>query len=138
MTRKKLAINLVAGIMDIVNIFLLSGSGIFIIMASVMTMDTGASDETYVLIGLFYIASMIMAIAGLVLHIVALVQSKKVGISITGHVLGIVAYGVYIVSLAILGLPAIIVLVIAAIFTLMQKNVDPFADNEDGWGESSF
>ena len=63
-----------------------------------------------------------MAGVGLVLHIIGLVQSKKNGISIVGHVLGVVSYGVFLMSIAF-ALPAFVLLILASVFTLMQKNI---------------
>lgn len=63
-----------------------------------------------------------MTFIGVVLHIVALIQSKKAGISIVGHVLGIIGNGLFLLTM-LLALPSFILLILSAVFTLMQKNV---------------
>lgn len=117
MLKKKLKINNAAGIVDIVNAVLVSVSWIVVLGAAVDEANAGGSS-TVGTASFFYI----MAGVGLVLHIIGLVKSKKVGISITGHVIGIVGCGVFLMSIAF-ALPAFVLLILAAVFTLMQKNI---------------
>ena len=117
MLKKKLKINNAAGIVDIVNAVLVSVSWIVVLGAAVDETNAGGSS----IVGtasFFYI----MVGVGLVLHIIGLVQSKKNGISIIGHVIGIVGCGVFLMSIAF-ALPAFVLLILAAVFTLMQKNI---------------
>lgn len=117
MLKKKLKINNAAGIVDIVNAVLVSVSWIVVLGAAVDEANAGGSS-TVGTASFFYI----MAGVGLVLHIIGLVQSKKSGISIIGHVIGIVGCGVFLMSIAF-ALPAFVLLILAAVFTLMQKNI---------------
>ena len=112
MLKKKLKINNAAGIVDIVNAVLVSVSWIVVLGAN------AGGSSTVGTASFFYI----MAGVGLVLHIIGLVQSKKNGISIIGHVIGIVGCGVFLMSIAF-ALPAFVLLILAAVFTLMQKNI---------------
>ncbi|MEF9935281.1 MAG: hypothetical protein RR789_08405 [Clostridium sp.] len=64
---------------------------------------------------------LLIALAGLVLHIVAFVKSKKAGISNTGNILGIIANAIYLLLGMLLAFPAMVLSILAAIFTLKQK-----------------
>ena len=117
MLKKKLKINNAAGIVDIVNAVLVSVSWIVVLGAAVDEANAGGSS-TVGTASFFYI----MVGVGLVLHNIGLVQSKKNGISIICHVIGIVGCGVFLMSIAF-ALPAFVLLTLAAVFTLMQKNI---------------
>lgn len=117
MLKKKLKINTTSGIVDIVNAVLVSISWVVVLGVAVDEANAGGSS-TVGTASFFYI----MAGVGLVLHIIGLIKSKKNGISIVGHVLGIVGCGVFLMSIAF-ALPAFVLLILSAVFTLMQKNV---------------
>lgn len=116
MLKKKLKINTASGIVDIVNAVLVSVS--WVVLGAAVDEANAGGSSTVGTASFFYI----MAGVGLVLHIIGLIISKKSGISIVGHVLGIVGCEVFLVSIA-LALPAFVLLILAAVFTLMQKNV---------------
>lgn len=115
--KRKLSINVAAGIVDIVMAVLIMVSWFAVITAAVGDAATG-SHATGGVGTFFYICAAIV----LILHIIALVKSRKAGISIVGHVLGIVGMGCFLLTM-ILALPAFVLAILAAIFTLMQKNV---------------
>jgi hypothetical protein len=115
--KKKLSINLATGIVDIVMAVLIMVSWFAVITAAVG--DAAAGTHATGGVGtFFYICAAIV----LVLHIIALVKSRKAGISIVGHVLGIVGMGCFLLTM-FLALPAFVLAILAAVFSLMQKNV---------------
>ena len=116
--KTKLKINTASGIVDIVNTVLVAMSW-FVVLFSAVDEATGGESSTTGSASFFYVAVGV----GLVLHIIGLVKSKKVGISITGHILGIVGSGLFLFSMAF-ALPTFVLLILSSIFTLMQKNVD--------------
>ena len=73
----------------------------------------------------------LLVIAGLVVNIIALMQSQKEGISTTGQILGIVGCVVFAVFPILTAWPAAILMVLAAIFTLKQKNVAVNTDHTE-------
>ncbi|BBD15640.1 hypothetical protein [Melissococcus plutonius] len=79
----------------------------------------GATQSTatffYVMVGI-----------GLILHLIAISKSKKAGISIIGHILGIIGCALFVCTM-LLALPSFILLILAAVYTLMQKNSDNFS-----------
>ena len=84
----KLKINAWAGIFDIVaSVFYLVGPFMGISVAMSEAFD-GAAPSSSSAFGSF---ALCFALAGLILHIVALVKSKKANISLTGNILGIIA-----------------------------------------------
>ena len=119
--KKKLGINTAAGIVDIVGAVLYLVA-LFVIVGAAINEVVGTTGEgsTQTIATVF----MLFAIVGVVLHIVGLVQSKKVNLKITGHILGIVGHGIYVLLSALMGWAAMILCILAAIFTLMQKPVD--------------
>ncbi|QNQ80350.1 transporter [Lactobacillus sp. PV034] len=123
----KLKINTWTGILDIVNCVLFAVSW-FVIFGTAFS-DTMNHGNATTPTAVFFYA---MAWAGVALNIVALVRSKKVGISITGPVLGIIGSALFGVT-ALLAFPALVVLIIAAVFTMMQrpakKNNNPTQEN---------
>jgi len=122
--KDKLTINIVAGIFAII-------SAIVVIFYNIALWGTAIADVTggivtegdYLMIGLWLILLIVFAIISLVLHIVGLVQSKKNGIAISGHVLGIVASAVIFVTLTFLSIISVVLYALAAIFTIIQKKV---------------
>ena len=114
---KKLGINTSAGILDIVNTILAATSW-FVIGFAALGEVGGAEGATGGAAMFYYI---FMGI-GLVLHIIGLLKSRKAGISITGHILGIIGTGVFLLSPA-LALGTFVLLIIAAVFTLKQTPV---------------
>lgn len=115
---KKLGINVAAGILDIINTILVGLSWFVVGTAAVgEALDDSAAVTSGVAI-IFYG----MVGIGLIVHIVALVMSKKVGISITGHVVGIIGCALFLFTM-LLALPAFVLLIIAAVFSLKQSPV---------------
>jgi len=120
MEKTKLKINTAAGILDIINAILFISSWFIVFTAAVGdAFSGGTGSSAYAAGGFFYI----MAAIGLVLHIMGLVKSKKVGISIVGHILGITGCGIFLLAM-LFAFPAMVLMILAAIFTLMQKNVE--------------
>lgn len=111
----KLKINTWTGILDIVNCVLFAISW-FVIFGTAFSDAMGNSNATAPTAVFFYI----MAWAGVALNIIALVRSKKAGISITGPILGIIGSALFGIT-ALLAFPALVVLIIAAVFTMLQR-----------------
>ncbi|MBS4174209.1 transporter [Bacillus sp. FJAT-49736] len=117
--KRKLKINVLAGIFDIINAFMIMISwGVVLFAAVGEAAANGSGHVTGGVAAVFYV----IAIIGLILHIVGLVQSKKARISIVGHILGIIGCGCFVITMA-LAFPAFVLVVLAAIFTLRQKNL---------------
>lgn len=114
----KLKINIWTGVLDIVNCILFVFSWFFIAAASF----SDAFNKTHSLSGtaaFFYI----FAVFGLILNILAFFKSKKVNISVVGPVLGIIGNVLFLFG-AILAFPAIILLIIAIVFTFLQRSTN--------------
>lgn len=117
----KLKINTAAGTFDIVNTILVAFSWVIVLLSGINKSTvtahtvTGTSSLSSSTAIFFYV----MLGIGLILHIVGLIQSKKADISITGHVLGIIGCGLFLLSM-IFALPTFILLILAAIYTLKQ------------------
>ncbi|KRL53154.1 hypothetical protein [Furfurilactobacillus rossiae] len=111
---QKLKINMWAGILDIINCVLFAMSW-FVIFGAAFSDAAAGTHATSGAGAFFYI----LAWAGVVLNIVALVQSRRHNISIVGSVLGIIGSALFGFT-AILAFPAIVVLIIAAVFVMMQ------------------
>ena len=125
-TVKKLTLNNVAGFFAVLNVVVLTFYNIFfwrLVMDEINFGSLGPTETQFAMLGLFIFLLFALTIATLVLHIVGIVQSKKHGISITGHVLGLVGVGITILSVTIFSIVSIILFLLAAIFSFMQKNV---------------
>ena len=114
-TKNKLAFNTGVGIFSIINVIVLT-------IYNALLFGT---THNYTLLGFFVIIIFASMIAALVLYIIGLSRSKKQGISIAGHVLGIIGAGITLLTLTFLSGLTIILFVLAAIFILGQKNVQP-------------
>lgn len=120
----KLKINTIMGTTDII-MAILTFVAPFLIIGSAFDESfnnfgtTGVEGQTSAIATFF----LLCALASLIGHIVALVKSKKVSISITGHVLGIVGASIYLFFGALLSLPTMILYILGAVFTLKQKAV---------------
>jgi len=66
---------------------------------------------------------LIFGVISLALHIYGRIVSKKAGISTTGHILGIIAASLFAFIGAIMFIPSMVLYILAAIFTLKQKNM---------------
>ena len=110
----KLKINMWTGILDIVNCVLFAMSW-FVIFGAAFSDATTGGNSTSGAGAFFYI----MAWVGVVLNIIALVRSKKANISIVGPILGIIGSALFGVTAA-LAFPALVVLIIATVFTMLQ------------------
>ncbi|MFD1901725.1 transporter [Enterococcus termitis] len=117
MEKTKLPINLYAGILDIINAVLVA--------LSWLILGTAFLGELAGVSGSVSITSLLVygvIATGLALHIVGLIQSRKAGISIVGHILGVIAAGLFLLTM-FLALPSFILFILSAVFTLIQKNV---------------
>ena len=108
---KRLKINIVAGIIDIVGTFLYFFS---LFLIGTFSGAEGASDSTEFLMTFLLIFSII----AIVFHIVALIQSKKVHIRLIGNSFGIIGHGIYLICGTFLGWLAMIFTVLSAVFVL--------------------
>ncbi|GKT02507.1 transporter [Furfurilactobacillus entadae] len=111
----KLKINMWTGILDIINcvLFTISWPVIFGTAFSDSFSGTNVTSGTAIV---FYSIAWI----GVILNIVALVLSRKHSISITGPVLGIIGSALFGLT-AFLAFPALVVLIIGTVYTLMQR-----------------
>ena len=117
----KLKINTWAGIFDIVaSVFYLVGPFMGFSVAVSEAFD-GAAPGSSSAFGSF---ALCFALVGLILHIVALVISKKVNISLTGNILGIIAHAIVFVLGLLFAFPAMVLSILSAVFTLKQKQVE--------------
>lgn len=119
MKKNRLALNTWTGVLDIVNcvLFAVSWPIIFGTAFSDATSGGNATDGA----ATFFYA---MAWIGVALNIWALVQSKKHGISLVGSVLGIIGNALFGLTAA-MAFPALVVLIIAAVFIMLQKPATP-------------
>ena len=108
MKKNRLKLNTWTGILDIINCVLFTVSW-FVIFGEAFSEGTTNSGD-------FFYA---MAWIGVVVNVIALVQSKRHGISLVGSVLGIIGSALFGLSGA-LAFPAIVVLIIAAVFIMLQ------------------
>ena len=117
----KLNINTWAGIFDIVaSAFYLAGPLMGFSVAITAAFDVAAAGSSLT----FGSFALCFALAGLILHIVALVKSKKANISLTGNILGIIANAIVLVLGLLLAFPAMVLSILSAVFTLRQKQVE--------------
>ncbi len=117
---KKLGINTAAGVLDIIAsiVYFLA---IFILVGSAIEegFTTGQTSGTETMRNIL----LVFAAVCMVLHIVGLVQSKKVGIKLTGNILGIIGHAIYLLLGAALGWVAMILTIISAVFTLKDNKI---------------
>lgn len=124
---KNLKINIWTGILDIINcvLFAVSWPIIFSTAASDAFGGTNLTSGT----GTFFY---IMAAIGIVLNLIALIQSKQNNISVVGPVLGLIGNALFLASAA-MALPAIVVLIIGTVFIFLHhpsKNAKVVNSNE--------
>lgn len=116
----KLKINMWTGIFDIINCVLFCVSW-FVIFGTALSDAATGTNATNGAATFFYL----MAWIGVILNIIALIKSKKASISIVGPILGIIGSALFGLTAA-MAFPALVVLIIATVFTMMQhpaKNV---------------
>ncbi|WP_416383621.1 transporter [Pediococcus pentosaceus] len=123
----KLKINVWTGILDIINAVVFASSW-FVIFSTAFSDAANGGNATDGVGTFFYV----MAGIGVVLNIIALIQSKRHGISIVGSVLGLIANALFLFSGA-LAFPAIVLLIIGTVFIFLQhpakKSVDSNSSN---------
>lgn len=117
---KNLKINIWTGILDIINcvLFAVSWPIIFSTAASDAFGGTSLTSGT----GTFFY---VMAAIGIILNLIALIQSKQHNISIVGPVLGLIGNALFLISAA-MAFPAIVILIIGIVFIFLHhpsKNV---------------
>lgn len=112
---KNLKINIWTGILDIINciLFAISWPVIFSTAASDAFGGTNLTSGT----GVFFY---VMAALGIILNIVALIQSRKNNISIVGPVLGIIGNALFLITAA-MAFPAIVVIIIGTVFIFLHQ-----------------
>ena len=141
MNTPKLKINTAAGILNLVTAALLFVTAIFVAISTIQTVQAtmnllsnphifhsastlginGFNNNLSLIVGLLWVLSLLPILAALALNIAGLIQSRKIGISIVGHVLGIVGAGSFWILPAFIDFAAPILLIIAGIFCLRQK-----------------
>lgn len=114
-TYNKLKINLWAGVLDVVNCILFTMSW-FVIFGAAFSDATGNTSDVTTGLGNFFYA---MAWIGVVVNIFALLKSRKNGVSLVGPVLGLIGSLLFGLTAA-MAFPAIVVLIIGAVFTFLQ------------------
>lgn len=116
-----LKINTIAGIFDIIAsiVYLIAPIvGIGTAFSEAFEAAESGSTES------FATGVMIFALTGLILHIIALVKSKKANISNTGNILGIIANAIVLALGILLSFPAMVLSILSAVFTLKQKQLN--------------
>ena len=117
----KLKINITAGIFDIIaSVFYLFAPIIGIGTAFSEAFDAAEAGSTETIVTGF----MGFAAICLILHIVALVKSKKAHISNVGNILGLIANALVLVLGLLLAFPAMVLSILSAVFTLRQKQLN--------------
>lgn len=111
----KLKINMWTGIIDIVNCILFCASW-FVIFGTAFTDATTGSNSTDIAAIVFYG----MAWIGVIMNILALLKSKEAGISLVGPILGIIGSALFGIT-ALAAFPALVVLIIATVFTFLER-----------------
>lgn len=111
---KNLKINIWTGILDIINciLFAVSWPVIFSTAASDAFGGTNLTSGT----GTFFY---VMAAIGIILNIIALIQSRNKNISMVGPILGIIGNALFLISAA-MAFPAIAVLIVGAVFIFLH------------------
>ena len=115
-----LKLNKAAGILDIIA-SVLYFIAIFVLVGATVNeaMTTGQTSSTEMLRNVLLVFSAVC----LVLHIVALVKSKPLGIKITGNILGIIGHAIYLLLGALFGWVAMILTILSAVFTLKDNKL---------------
>ncbi|EEW52975.1 hypothetical protein [Limosilactobacillus antri] len=111
----KLKINLWTGILDVINCILFTMSW-FVIFGAAFSDATGNTSDVTTGLGNFFYA---MAWIGVVVNIIAIIKSRKNGVSLVGPILGLIGSLLFGLTAA-LAFPAIVVLIIGAVFTFLQ------------------
>lgn len=120
---KRLKINTWAGILDIINCFLFAISWL-VIFSSAFSDASNGGNSTDSVATFFYV----MAWIGVVLNVIALIQSRKHGISLVGSILGIIGSALFGLTAA-MAFPAIVVLIVAAVFIMLQHPSKNYENN---------
>jgi len=115
--KNKLAINTFAGIFAGINVLVLTYYNSFLLG------DRMPTDDQTTMLGFLIFAILAMMIVALVIHIIGLVRSRKHGIAIAGHVLGIIGSLITLLTLTILSFLSIVLFFLATILILQQRNV---------------
>ncbi|MFD1124177.1 transporter [Lentilactobacillus raoultii] len=120
---KRLKLNTWTGIFDIVNcvLFVLSWFVIFGTAFSDATTGGNATDSA----ATFFYA---MAWIGVILNVIALLQSRRHGISLVGPVLGIIGSLLFGITAA-MAFPALVVLIVATVFTMLQRPAKNYSNH---------
>ena len=111
----KLKINLWTGILDVINCILFTMSW-FVIFGAAFSDATGNTSDVTTGLGNFFYA---MAWIGVVVNVIAIIKSRKNGVSLVGPILGLIGSLLFGLTAA-LAFPAIVVLIIGAVFTFLQ------------------
>lgn len=111
---KNLKINIWTGILDIINciLFAVSWPVIFSTAASDAFGGTNLTSGT----GTFFY---VMAAIGIILNIIALIQSRNKNISMVGPILGIIGNALFLISAA-MAFPAIVVIIVGTVFIFLH------------------
>ena len=121
MEQTKLKINKTAGILAIIGAAIFPLAFWFVaaaVVGDVYDIVHGGSGGSTPMVAWFF---NIYALVGLAVFIYALLESKKANIKTTGHVLGIIGNAYFFISPIFPGIVAMILLILAAVFTLKQE-----------------
>ncbi|MHC9532782.1 transporter [Dellaglioa sp. BT-FLS60] len=116
----KLKINTIAGISNIFGAILMASSWPIMLSILVDEFKNNDSSLSFLVIITFFIICIFISIS-LALNIIGLIQSVKNNISIIGHILGIIGYVMFGFSLSLLVLPALVLVILSAIFAFNQR-----------------
>ncbi len=112
---KKLKINIVAGVIDIITTFLYFFS---LFLVGTFSGAVGASDSTES----FMHFLLIVAIVCIIIHLVSIFQSKNVRIRLIGPILGLIGHAIYLVCGTYLAWLALFFTLIGAIFLFRDNH----------------
>ncbi|MEY2374559.1 MULTISPECIES: hypothetical protein [Lentilactobacillus] len=110
----RLKLNTWTGILDIINCVLFALSW-FVIAGTAFSDASNGGNATNSAAVFFYG----MAWIGVILNVIALLQSRRHGISLVGPVLGIIGSALFGFTAA-MAFPALVVLIVATVFTMLQ------------------
>ncbi len=110
----RLKLNTWTGILDIINCVLFALSW-FVVAGTAFSDASNGGNATNSAAMFFYG----MAWIGVIINVIALLQSRRHGISLVGPVLGIIGSALFGFTAA-LAFPALVVLIVATVFVMLQ------------------
>ena len=123
------------GILAIINVVILIPYNVVFRAPEILVTAREITDDESTMLGFYLIKIFILMIVSSILHIVGLISSNKQGISMKGHVLGIVGAVITMASLTVFSFISIVLFILAAIFIFKQPNVVPLVREERACGK---